>query len=173
MNQKKFNNPKYLLGKDIYFKDKISCSDCEEDDGYEMCENFGNPKNCTQRIVKIKVESVMYSKYGKQTVYTINGEYEFTESQMEQEVSVKHEKKMHKLKTETESFLLICAGKKNFECLKDDREIQLGDCVQLREWNPDTGYIGSESRWLHISYILRDKPEYGLLPGYCIVSWDN
>lgn len=81
--------------------------------------------------------------------------------------------KRHKLKAHTDYFLNVCAGKKNFEIREDDRDIQVGDYVQLKEWNPVGGYTGGESRWLHISYVLRDKPEYGLMPGYCIISWDN
>lgn len=173
MKKEIFNNPKEILGQTVCFEDKIKCSECNEDDDYRMCENFGNPKECPQRIVKEKVESIMYSNLGCQTVYIINKEYEFTEQQMEDEVYEEGKSKRHKIKALTEFFLLVCAGKKNFECRFDDRDIQIGDYVQLEEWSQETGYTGSVSRWLHISYVMRDKPDYGLISGYCIFSWDN
>lgn len=81
--------------------------------------------------------------------------------------------KLIRLKALPEYFLQVCAGNKNFECRIDDRDVQIEDFVKLQEWEPETGYTGRESRWLHISYVLRGKPEYGLMPGYCIFSWDN
>lgn len=91
----------------------------------------------------------------------------------EREEEKGREPKKHKLKANTNYFLNVCAGKKNFELREDNRDIKVGDYVQLQEWNPIGGYTGGVSRWLHISYVLRDKPEYGLTPGYCIFSWDN
>lgn len=64
-------------------------------------------------------------------------------------------------------------AEKNFEIRKDERDIQIGDTVVLMEWNPESGYTGAMSRELHVSYVLRDVPEYGLKPEYCVFSWDN
>lgn len=85
----------------------------------------------------------------------------------------KREPQQHRMKILSEYFLKVCAGRKNFELRIDDRDIQVGDTVVLLEWNPETGYTGALSRELHISYVLRDKPEYGLQEGYCIFCWDN
>lgn len=78
----------------------------------------------------------------------------------------------HELKALPEYFLEVCAGMKTFEVRKDDRDIQIGDTVVLREWT-EKDYTGRESRELHITYVLRDKPEYGLAEGYCIICWNN
>lgn len=80
---------------------------------------------------------------------------------------------LHRMKAETQYFLRVCAGQKTFEIRIDDRNIQTGDYVQLLEWTPETGYTGAASRHLHISYVLRDIPQYGLEPGHCIFCWDN
>ena len=78
----------------------------------------------------------------------------------------------HELKCLTEYFLQVCAGRKNFELRKDDRGYRIGDKVVLLEWDPKNGYTGAKTRELTISYILRDKPEYGLAPGWCIFCWE-
>lgn len=72
-----------------------------------------------------------------------------------------------------EFFLQVCAGKKGFEVRADDRGIEPGDTVYLLEWDCEQGYTGAVSRPLHVTYVLRDRPEYGLREGYCIFCWDN
>lgn len=88
---------------------------------------------------------------------------------MEQKRTQQH----HKMKILPEYFTRVCAGQKNFEVRKDDRDVQVGDTVTLLEWHPETGFTGAVSRELHISYVLRNVPEYGLQEGYCIFCWDN
>lgn len=85
----------------------------------------------------------------------------------------KREPQLHRFKILPEYFLKVCAGQKNFEIRKDDRDVQIGDTVILMEWHPETGYSGAISRELHISYVLRNVPQYGLAEKYCIFSWDN
>lgn len=59
--------------------------------------------------------------------------------------------------------------KKNFEIRKDEDNIQVGDLLILEEWDGKS-YTGS-ALIEHVKYVLRDVPEYGLMPGYCIVGW--
>ncbi|MDC7288518.1 DUF3850 domain-containing protein [Blautia schinkii] len=81
--------------------------------------------------------------------------------------------KHHKIKILPEYFgqvATVGGGKKRFEIRKNDRDYQVGDTVTLQEWEPDSGYTGNEIT-IQIGYLLKDCPEYGLLPGYCIFSW--
>ena len=63
---------------------------------------------------------------------------------------------------------VICDQKK-FEIRKDEDDLQVGDTVVLREWDGKR-YTGRESS-RSIEYILRDVPEYGLMPGYVTFGW--
>ena len=69
----------------------------------------------------------------------------------------------------TEYFLLVIHGEKTFEIRKDEDDVQKGDTLILREWDGKK-YTGRETS-RSISYILRDVPEYGLMPGYVIFGW--
>lgn len=78
--------------------------------------------------------------------------------------------KSHKIKTLTQYFQKSITREKRFEIRKDDRKYQVGDWVTLEEWSPKSGYTGN---WIevHITYVLRNCPEYGLKEGYCILGW--
>lgn len=66
-------------------------------------------------------------------------------------------------------FDAVIRDRKKFEIRKDEDDLQVGDTVVLREWDGKR-YTGREiSR--SIEYILRDVPEYGLMPGYVIFGW--
>lgn len=60
---------------------------------------------------------------------------------------------------------------KTFELRKDDQNYQVGDIVNLHEFDGQnyTGQIAT----VQISYVLRSVHEYGLRDGYCIFSWDS
>lgn len=80
----------------------------------------------------------------------------------------------HTLKQRPEYFGPVCAGQKNFEIRKeDDKTYRIGDQVRFAEWGEICGYTGAISRWVTIAYVLRDVPQYGLKPGYCIFGWNN
>ena len=57
---------------------------------------------------------------------------------------------------------------KTFELRKDDSDYQVGDILKLREWDGEK-YTGN-FQFRQITYILRDCPEYGLQPGFCILA---
>ena len=64
---------------------------------------------------------------------------------------------------------------KMFEIRKDEDNIKPGDILVLREWDGEN-YTGGMTR-REVTAVLRDCPEYGLMPGYCILSlqvpgWD-
>lgn len=69
----------------------------------------------------------------------------------------------------------IRTHRKMFEVRKDEDEIKPGDILILREWDGEK-YTGNKTR-REVTAVLRDCPEYGLMPGYCIMSlqvpgWD-
>lgn len=66
-------------------------------------------------------------------------------------------------------FNAVIHDKKKFEICKDEDDLQIGDAVILKEWNGEK-YTGREVG-RNIVYILRDAPEYGLMPGYVIFGW--
>lgn len=68
-----------------------------------------------------------------------------------------------------EYFNAVIHDEKTFEIRKDEDNLQKGDALILREWDGEK-YTGRETS-RNISYILRDVPEYGLMPGYVIFGW--
>lgn len=58
---------------------------------------------------------------------------------------------------------------KTFELRKDDQNYQVGDIVNLHEFDGQnyTGQIAT----IQISYVLRNVSKYGLQDGYCIFTW--
>lgn len=82
----------------------------------------------------------------------------------------------HQLKTVAPHFQLLWDKKKTFEIRKDDRNFQVGDLLFLREYDVNSDINGGYTGRCHIekiSHILRDAPEYGLAPGYCIISFEQ
>lgn len=69
----------------------------------------------------------------------------------------------------TEYFQDILKGNKKFELIRDEDNLEVGDTVILSEWN-GISFTG-QSIEVEISYIIRNKEEYGLKPGYCVFSW--
>ena len=68
-----------------------------------------------------------------------------------------------------EYFTAVVEGKKRFELRKDKDDAREGDTLVLNEWD-GTRYTGRQHSVL-IKYVLRDVPQYGLMPGYCILSF--
>ncbi len=73
------------------------------------------------------------------------------------------------IKIKPEYYKAVLSGLKTFEIRKDDRNYQVGDTVCLNEWDGGD-YTGRYTK-VTITYVLRDVPEYGLMPGYCIFGW--
>lgn len=71
-------------------------------------------------------------------------------------------------KIHPEYFKAVRAREKNFELGADEDDIQVGDLLVLQEWD---GYYTGEGVRRYVKYVLRDCPEMGLMPGYCIIGW--
>lgn len=82
----------------------------------------------------------------------------------------KRKPQIHELKILPEYFNEVMSRTKSFELRKDDRGYKIGDWLKLKEYEGGK-YTGRESDYFRISYILKDCPEYGLMPGYCILGW--
>lgn len=87
----------------------------------------------------------------------------------------------HLLKTWPEYFKEVVAGKKTFEVRKDDRNFQVGDTLELLEFDPDkalkategldpqcTGFTG-KSITKEITYKLQGG-YFGVEKGFCVLG---
>lgn len=75
----------------------------------------------------------------------------------------------HELKVWPEYYSALIDGSKTFEHRFDDRGFKVGDVLDLRCYNPDSGhYSGRRSRW-RVTYILRG-PAWGVREGYVVMS---
>jgi hypothetical protein len=74
----------------------------------------------------------------------------------------------HELKTWPRYFGAVMSGAKTFEARKDDRGFSVGDCLILREWDPNTLEYTGASLARYVTYILRDTEH--VAPGFCILA---
>lgn len=77
---------------------------------------------------------------------------------------------VHDLKTWPKLFTEILEGWKTFELRPDDRGFKVGDMLHLQEWDPETGAFTGRSTRRRVTSLLRDVPEFGLQPGFVIMS---
>jgi len=80
----------------------------------------------------------------------------------------------HELKTWPRFFEPLSKGEKTFELRKNDRNFQVGDTLECREWSPDSGYSGRVAHY-RITYICRAEDLQavglkGLNNEYCILG---
>ena len=75
----------------------------------------------------------------------------------------------HALKTWPGFFAALRDGSKTFEWRVDDREFDVGDWLELREWCPTKEDYTGEVEWRGISYIMRGG-KMGVPEGYCILG---
>lgn len=77
---------------------------------------------------------------------------------------------VHTLKTIQPHFENLLNGIKTFELRKDDRPYATGNVLLLKEYDLQAKtYSGREIK-MTVTHVLRNAPEFGLLPGYCILS---
>ena len=74
---------------------------------------------------------------------------------------------MFELKIKACYFDAIINGKKLFELRKDDRNYKVGDLIHF---NVIEDSYCSVFQIFEITYILKDVPDYGLLPGFVILG---
>ena len=76
--------------------------------------------------------------------------------------------KIHEIKIYPQYYKAIMSGEKTFELRKNDRNYQVGDILNLKEWDGEN-YTG-HSTMRRVSYIYKGTDKYGLSKGYCILS---
>ena len=74
----------------------------------------------------------------------------------------------HDLKISSSYFWPVKAGRKTAELRKDDRNYQVGDILNLQEYN--NGKYTGRCVSVDVTHVLRNCEEYGLMAGYCILS---
>ena len=74
----------------------------------------------------------------------------------------------HILKTHPEPFQAVFDGLKTFEFRYNDRNFQVGDFLDLKEYNPITKEFSGRSIQVKITYILAEG--YNIPEGYAILS---
>ena len=74
----------------------------------------------------------------------------------------------HILKLESYFYGDSKLGIKNFEIRKNDRDYQVGDILELREWVPDGdgGRYTGDVHYKLITYVLEEDDGIFLQPGY-------
>lgn len=78
--------------------------------------------------------------------------------------------KEHSLKTWPAFFQRVWDGDKPFELRKDDRNYEEGDILILKEWHPGRRRYTGRGIIAVVKCIVRDAPEFGLMPGHCIMG---
>ena len=84
------------------------------------------------------------------------------------DIPVRKSKEVYK-KILPEYYEAVLEGKKRFELRKDEDEILPNDILVLNEW--DGVRITGRQIQKEVRYVLRNVPEYGLMPGYCIIGF--
>lgn len=79
----------------------------------------------------------------------------------------------HTLKTWAVYFQMQEQSRKPWELRRFDRPYKIGDTFISQEYdNEKQQYTGKENEYI-ITYILSDAEQFGLMPGYCILSLKN
>lgn len=81
--------------------------------------------------------------------------------------------KVHDLKVWPAAYRAVADGYKNFELRKNDRYFQIGDWLNLKEWDPVVEeYSGYETQRM-VRYIFdpSEWPFFGLAKGYVILGF--
>lgn len=94
-------------------------------------------------------------------------------SQKVDELLVKvHSQPRHVLKCLPQFFEAVFSGEKTFEIRLNDRDFQVGDLVELIEW--DNVYGAKRKLELEITYVLREDEVsawHCLQPGWCVFAF--
>lgn len=76
----------------------------------------------------------------------------------------------HELKTWPAYFDAVSDGTKPFELRRDDRDFSAGDILRLREYEPASGRYTGRVVEAEVSYVVRDAPHFGLMPGFAVLG---
>ena len=78
----------------------------------------------------------------------------------------------HSLKVWPEPFAALWRGDKTAEFRKDDRGYEVGDTLELREWDPETGDYGRGRRHVVVTVSdIRRGGQFAIPEGYAMLSF--
>ena len=75
---------------------------------------------------------------------------------------------VHALKIHPKFYAELVAGRKHHELRKNDRNYAVGDILELREWDPETGKFTGNMKSRKVTYITAGAQ--GLVRDYVILS---
>ena len=75
----------------------------------------------------------------------------------------------HDLKTWPEYFKEVQAGTKTFEVRKDDRNFQVGDILELQEYDPKANWYTGNFTLKQVCYKLSGG-SFGVEKGFCVLG---
>lgn len=75
----------------------------------------------------------------------------------------------HDLKTWPQFYAAVADGSKPFEARENDRQFNVGDTLNLREWDPATREYTGRSTQRRVSYVLQGGA-FGIERGHCIMG---
>lgn len=120
-----------------------------------------------------------YSTYGHkiQGVYKTYTEARIAQKQIWKDLSyikefILEDNKMvtvYEMRVFPENFKAIKEGKKKFEVVKNDKNYNVGEYIDLREFDIGKGYTG-EMLCLKIVYMMTSNQVEGLKDGYCVLG---
>lgn len=76
---------------------------------------------------------------------------------------------IHELKTWPQFFEAIVRQTKTFELRKDDRNFEVGDILELNEYDPNSETFTGRYEHRRVTYKL-DGGEFGLKKGFCVLG---
>jgi ribosomal protein S17 len=76
---------------------------------------------------------------------------------------------VHDLKVHPPYFERLFTDEKTFEVRKNDRDYQVGDLLNLREWSPEKGEYTMRMVSRRVTYILHGG-QFGIEEGYCVLG---
>lgn len=125
-----------------------------------VCYNYSTYEHKIQGVYKTYTEARLAQKQIWKDLSYIK-EYVVEENNMV---------KVHELKIVPEYFRAVKEGKKKFEIRKNDRNLKVGEYIDLREYSGDKGYTGNRLCLKIVYMIESDWFPQGLKDGYCVLG---
>ena len=157
-NKIKLENPVILDCFEIYFNNgHLTFFHKSRGRNFEsvMSKNSFQPENFTDCLRQLLVRmTIEYNQFGyfKQSEPIMLG-LQYTDKNGNKEF-LKNKPKVHQLKTWPEYFLKVKSEDKTFEIRKNDRNYEVGDVLDLREFCPISGRYTGDSCSVLVKYIL-------------------
>ena len=77
---------------------------------------------------------------------------------------------IHELKILPEFYKAVLDGRKTFEIRRNDRDFQVGDILELREWDSVIKWYTGNSIKFVVTYLLTSSEFEGIAEGYCVMG---